>query len=74
MSSGDSVPEVMTTVLNRSNTGLIAIAGSRQLLERSGGVGAESTVVDIRKMKYRIGDSGIFGLERLEDEQEAYAA
>lgn len=35
MSSGESVPEVMTTVLNRSNTGLIAMAGSRQLWQAS---------------------------------------
>ena len=31
MSSGESVPDVITTLLNRSNTGLIAIAGSRHL-------------------------------------------
>ena len=31
MSRGEIVPEVMTTLLNRSNTGLIAMAGSRQV-------------------------------------------
>jgi hypothetical protein len=31
MSSGEIVPEVMTTLLKRSNTGLIAMAGSMQL-------------------------------------------
>lgn len=31
MSSGDIVPDVMTTLLNLSNTGLMARAGSRQL-------------------------------------------
>ena len=32
MSSGEIVPEVMTTLLKRSNTGLIAMAGSMQLM------------------------------------------
>jgi hypothetical protein len=31
MSSGEMVPEVMTTEENRSNTGAIAMEGSRQL-------------------------------------------
>ena len=31
MSRGEIVPEVMTTVLNRSKTGLMAMAGSRHL-------------------------------------------
>ena len=31
MSSGEMVPDVMTTLLNRSKTGLIAIDGSKQL-------------------------------------------
>ena len=31
MSSGEIVPDVMTTLLNRSKTGLIASDGSRQL-------------------------------------------
>jgi len=33
MSSGDIVPEVMTTLLNRSKTGLMAIDGSKHLEE-----------------------------------------
>ena len=36
MSSGDIVPEVITTLLNRSSTGLMAIDGSKHLGE--GGV------------------------------------
>lgn len=36
MSSGDIVPEVMTTLLNRSKTGLIAIDGSKHLGEGRG--------------------------------------
>jgi len=32
MSSGEMVPEVMTTLLKRSKTGLIAIEGSRHLV------------------------------------------
>jgi hypothetical protein len=31
ISSGDIVPDVITTLLNRSNTGLMAIAGSRHV-------------------------------------------
>lgn len=33
MSSGEIVPEVMTTLLNRSKTGLMAIDGSKHLGE-----------------------------------------
>ncbi len=32
MSNGEIVPEVITTELNRSKTGLIAIDGSKQLI------------------------------------------
>ena len=34
MSSGEIVPEVITTLLNRSKTGLIAMAGSMQLVSQ----------------------------------------
>lgn len=76
MSSGESVPDVMTTVLNRSNTGLIAIAGSRQLVNASVKTKNEASVWRmpgryIRKMENGVGDRGIVRLERLEDEQEA---
>ncbi len=33
MSSGEIVPEVMTTLVKRSKTGLMAIAGSMQLVK-----------------------------------------
>jgi hypothetical protein len=36
MSSGEIVPEVITTLLNRSKTGLIAMAGSRQVKWKTG--------------------------------------
>ena len=74
MSSGESVPDVMTTVLNRSKTGLMAIAGSRQLWNTSvrGQCGVRR-VQDIRKMENGVGDRGIVGLKGLEDEQKSWA-
>ena len=35
MSSGDNVPDVITTVLNLSNTGLIAIEASKHLINKT---------------------------------------
>ena len=73
MSNGESVPDVMTTELNRSNTGLIAMAGSRHLQTRSAGPSAELLGSDIRKMENWVRNGRVFGLERLQDEQEACA-
>ena len=42
MSSGEIVPEVITTLLKRSKTGLIAMAGSMQLI-----VAIENTATNV---------------------------
>lgn len=65
MSSGEIVPDVMTTVLNRSNTGLIAMAGSRHLIDKTRlEAGWKVTEEHIRKMEDRIRNGGIVSFER----------
>jgi hypothetical protein len=62
----------MTTLLKRSKTGLIAIAGSMQLVWHLEIVttGMGPRFVDIHKMEHRIWHCGIVRFERLEDEEE----
>jgi hypothetical protein len=69
MSSGEIVPDVMTTLLNRSKTGFIASDGSRQLF---GGIdprhGRNNNSENAREVKNRIWNSGVIGFKRFEDE------
>lgn len=78
MSKGEMVPEVMTTLLKRSKTGAMASEASRQLIKERGSAVWQTDKRLIlyklcsRKMEDWIGYSSHVGLERLQDEQEAY--
>ncbi len=73
MSRGEMVPDVMTTLLKRSNTGPMARAGSRQLVENVG----ESQIPSAgqllhgrnsREMEDGVRYGSMLGLVWLEDE------
>jgi hypothetical protein len=76
ISSGEIVPEVITTLLNRSKTGLIAMAGSMQLVShlrtrpRTWREGEGVRIKDIHKVKDGIWNCGVVCFERFEDEEE----
>lgn len=76
MSSGEMVPEVMMTLLYRSNTGLIASAGSRHLYcnPLSASHTDMQTGHGLHKMEDRIWYGGMFRFVGLQDEQEPCAA
>jgi len=67
ISSGEIVPEVMTTLVKRSKTGLIAIAGSMQLEKAPENVARrkQAWYKDIHKVEDRVWHRGIVCLERL---------
>lgn len=66
------VPEVMTTLLKRSNTGLMASEGSRQLLDVSQASHSATILswLDIHEVENGIWYSGIVSFKRLQDQQE----
>ena len=63
----------MTTLLKRSKTGLMAMAGSIQLVWHLENVatGMGPRFRDIHKMEHRVWHCGIVRFEWLEDEEEA---
>lgn len=61
------MPDVMTTLLKRSKTGLIASEGSRHLVEVLNSIQASfAGWSNVREVKNRIRDRGILGLKRLQ--------
>lgn len=61
MSRGEIVPEVMTTLLNRSNTGLMASDGSRHLSGNE--QDAYVNMADLREVEHWIRNCSIVGFE-----------
>lgn len=70
MSSGEMVPDVITTLLNRSNMGLIAMEGSKQL-SRQDELGSLTQKKSLREMEDGIWHSCIFGFEWFQNKEEA---
>jgi hypothetical protein len=70
ISNGEIVPDVMTTLLKRSKTGLIASEGSRHLCSGiiSQWIKSNQPALYAREMKDRIWNCSVIRLERLQDE------
>jgi hypothetical protein len=69
ISRGEMVPEVITTLLKRSNTVFMAIDGSRHLRKVSRDF--RQILARLRQVKYGIWHCCVVGLKRLQNQQEA---
>jgi hypothetical protein len=72
ISSGEMVPEVMMTLLNRSKTGPMASAGSKQLQSNLSAKKNGKNASHAHKVEYRIRHGRVFRLIRFENKQEPY--